>query len=59
MINQKSFLESQREYYTMIANSDDMSGLLEVIAVKIGRQSVLRYFFDPIVIGFADRMKEK
>ena len=40
-------------------NINVMSGLSGAVEVKIGRQSVMRYFLDPIVKGFGDSMKEK
>jgi HlyD family type I secretion membrane fusion protein len=40
-------------------NINAMSGLSGAVEVKIGRQSVMRYFLDPIVKGFGDSMKEK
>ena len=36
-----------------------MSGLSGAVEVKIGTQSVMRYFLDPIVKGFGDSLKEK
>lgn len=36
-----------------------MSGLSGVVEVKIGKQSVMRYFLDPIVKGFGESFKEK
>ncbi|WP_296580032.1 HlyD family efflux transporter periplasmic adaptor subunit [Ruminococcus sp.] len=36
-----------------------MSGLTGAVEVKVGKQSVMRYFLDPIVKGFGDSMKEK
>ena len=38
---------------------DIMSGLTGAVEVKVGKQSVMRYFLDPIVKGFGDSMKEK
>lgn len=35
-----------------------MSGLTGAVEVKVGKQSVMRYFLDPIVKGFGDSMKE-
>ena len=40
-------------------NVNVMSGLSGIVEVKIGSQSVMRYFLDPIVKGFGDSMKEK
>ena len=36
-----------------------MSGLSGSVEVKIGKQSVMRYFLDPIVKGFGESFKEK
>ena len=36
-----------------------MSGLTGAVEVKVGKQSIMRYFLDPIVKGFGDSMKEK
>ena len=36
-----------------------MSGLSGAVEVKIGKQSVMRYFLDPIVKGFGESLKEK
>lgn len=36
-----------------------MSGLSGSVEVKIGKQSVMRYFLDPIVKGFGESLKEK
>ncbi|WP_295076929.1 HlyD family efflux transporter periplasmic adaptor subunit [Ruminococcus sp.] len=38
---------------------DIMSGLTGAVEVKVGKQSVMRYFLDPIVKGFGDSLKEK
>lgn len=38
---------------------DIMSGLSGRVEVKIGKQSVMRYFLDPIVKGFGESLKEK
>ena len=38
---------------------DIMSGLTGAVEVKVGKQSIMRYFLDPIVKGFGDSMKEK
>ena len=35
-----------------------MSGLTGTVEVKVGRQSVLHYFLDPIVKGFGESLKE-
>lgn len=40
-------------------NINVMSGLSGAVEVKIGTQSVMRYFLDPIVKGFGDSLKEK
>lgn len=40
-------------------NIDIMSGLFGSVEVKIGKQSVMRYFLDPIVKGFGESLKEK
>ncbi len=40
-------------------NIDIMSGLSGSVEVKIGKQSVMRYFLDPIVKGFGESLKEK
>ena len=40
-------------------NINVMSGLSGAVEVKIGTQSIMRYFLDPIVKGFGDSMKEK
>ena len=40
-------------------NINVMSGLSGAVEIKIGTQSVMRYFLDPIVKGFGDSMKEK
>lgn len=40
-------------------NIDIMSGLFGSVEVKIGKQSIMRYFLDPIVKGFGESLKEK
>ncbi len=40
-------------------NINVMSGLSGAVEVKIGTQSIMRYFLDPIVKGFGNSMKEK
>ncbi len=40
-------------------NVNVMSGLSGNVEVKIGKQSVMRYFIDPIVKGFGEILKEK
>ena len=40
-------------------NVNIMSGLSGSVEVKIGKQSVMRYFLDPIVKGFGESLKEK
>ena len=40
-------------------NINVMSGLSGAVEVKIGTQSVMHYFLDPIVKGFGDSLKEK
>lgn len=40
-------------------NINVMSGLTGVVEVKVGKQSIMRYFLDPIVKGFGDSLKEK
>lgn len=40
-------------------NIDIMSGLPGSVEVKIGKQSIMRYFLDPIVKGFGESLKEK
>ncbi len=40
-------------------NINVMSGLSGAVEVKIGKQSIMRYFLDPIVKGFGNSMKEK
>ena len=46
-----------------VDNSNDridiMSGLTGAVEVKVGKQSIMRYFLDPIVKGFGDSLKEK
>ena len=39
-------------------NINVMSGLSGSVEVKIGKQSVMRYFLDPIVKGFGESLKE-
>jgi multidrug resistance efflux pump len=40
-------------------NINVMSGLSGSVEVKIGKQSVMKYFLDPIVKGFGESLKEK
>lgn len=40
-------------------NINVMSGLSGSVEVKIGKQSVMRYFLDPIMKGFWESLKEK
>lgn len=40
-------------------NINVMSGLSGSVEVKIGKQSIMRYFLDPIVKGFGESLKEK
>lgn len=40
-------------------NINVMSGLTGTVEVKVGKQSIMRYFLDPIVKGFGDSLKEK
>lgn len=40
-------------------NINVMSGLTGAVEVKVGMQSIMRYFLDPIVKGFGDSLKEK
>jgi multidrug resistance efflux pump len=40
-------------------NINIISGLSGTVEVKIGKQSVMRYFLDPIVKGFGGSLKEK